>query len=894
MRGSRLLACAAAAALISLPCAQSKAPREIKAEDLKAIGWRSIGPANMGGRVADICMAPGNSKEFFVAFGVSGLWKTTNRGTTFSPVFDQYITNSTGSVIVADAPANWPGWKDEKANGKPEELAQKGKGKIVWLGSGEGNGRNSSSWGHGVYRSTDGGSSFKHVGLEDSHDIPRLAVDPRNPDVCYVAAMGHLWGPNKTRGVFKTEDGGKNWKPSLQINENTGAIDVILDAKNPDTVYAAMYMRRRTPYSFISGGKEGGIYKSTDAGRSWHKLTNGLPAQSGRIGLDIYRKNPNIVYAIIESDIGGPTNLDDDRSRAGGIFRSDDGGNTWTRLHGRVPRAFYFAKVRVDPDDDQRVYLIGYGVDVSDDGGHNFRRTTYKTHGDVHAFVIDPQDHDHLLMGDDGGIFQSFDRGETWDYLNTIAVGQFYNVAVDMSDPYRVFGGLQDNGSWMGPSSTMHEYWGTNSGIWNADWHMITDSDGFHCAFDPEDPNILYSEGQGADLDRTNIATGQVHHLTPSQKEGLPGFRFNWNSPFLYSSHEPRTLYLGGNYVFKLTNRGDNWEIISPDLTKHEIEKDITVGSNAETYGTVVALAESPIQQGLLWAGSDDGLIHVTTDDGAHWTNVTPAIVGGHYIAKIKASSHDKNVAYAAIDMHRADNMDPLLIMTRDMGRTWQNITSNLPKGWSTKSVWEDLENPNVLYCGTQNGMYFSYDQGKHWIKINGESLPTVPIEDIVQHPREMDLVLATHGRSIWIMDDASPYSQTTQTVLDSPLHLFDIRPAKERQRVFGGGFLGNRDFKAANAPLGARINYWVRDYTGDDVSIQITDAKDHKIRSLSGPGKPGYNRVIWDLLPEEEMRVPGQGQGPGELLFVPPGDYNVTISMGAEKMTKTVKVIAP
>jgi photosystem II stability/assembly factor-like uncharacterized protein len=898
MRLSPLAACAAVLALPVLGITQTKPtpPRELKAEDLHGLAWRSIGPANMGGRVADIALAPGNGKEFFVGFGVSGVWKTTNLGTTFTPVFDHDITNSVGSVVVADAPPNWAGWKDEKDVPKPADLEKKGKAKIVWIGSGEGNGRNSSSWGHGVFRSTDGGESFKNVGLEDSHDIPRLAVDPRNPDVCYAAALGHLWGPNKMRGVYKTEDAGKTWKAVLQIDENTGAIDVLLDPKSPDTVYAAMYMRRRTPYSFSSGGRQGGIYKSTDAGRTWAKLTNGLPAQSGRIGLDIYQKNPNTLFALVESDQGGGGNIDDDRSRVGGLFRSDDAGKSWTRLHGRVPRAFYFSKVRVDPVDDQRVYITGYEVNVSDDGGHTFRRGfSDKTHGDVHALVIDPADHDHLLLGDDGGIFQSFDKGETWDFINTIPVGQFYNVAADMSTPYRVFGGLQDNGSWMGPSATNTDYWGTgtpSAGILNGDWKMITDSDGFHCAFDPLDQNIVYSEGQGCDLYRTNLITGKQRRITPVPKEGQAGFRFNWNSPFLISKHEPGTLYVGGNYVFRLTERGDNWERISPDLTKHEIEKDTTTGSNAETYGTVVALAESPLAKGTLWAGSDDGLIHVTTDGGANWRDVTPKELAGHYVAKLRTSSHNKDWAYAAIDAHRDDNMDPLLLATQDGGKSWQNITGDLPKGWSTKSIGEDLNNGSVLYAGTQNGMYFSYDRGKHWVKLSGDSLPTVPVEDILQHPRDGDLILATHGRSIWVMDDATPLSQTTPAVVASPLYLYDLKEGVPRVRLNSGGLAGHRGFHAVNPPLGVKISYWVKD-AGEDVAITIEDAKQHKVRTLSGSGKAGINRVVWDLQPEENMRVNGNGEEPGEPIFVAPGEYTVTLKMGKEKVSKKVRVLA-
>ncbi|HEY3780521.1 MAG TPA: hypothetical protein VGL56_05515 [Fimbriimonadaceae bacterium] len=880
-------------ALTAISQAQEKGPRQIKDSDLKGLAWRSIGPANMGGRVADICFVPGSFKSFYVAYGIGGVWKTNNLGTTFSPIFDHEVTNSVGSVVAADAPTTWPGW--DKGT-KPAGREKQGKGKIVWVGTGEGNGRNSSSWGHGVYRSTDGGSSFKNMGLEDSEDIPRLAVDPRNPDVCYVAAMGHLWGPNKMRGVYKTVNGGKTWTPSLQIDENTGAIDVILDPKNPDTVYAAMYARRRTAYSFISGGKQGGIYKSTNAGRSWTKLTNGLPKTSGRIGLDIYAKNPKELFALVESDEGGSYNLDDDRSRSGGLFHSSDAGVTWTKLHSRVPRAFYFAKVRVDPEDDQRVYILGYSVDVSDDGGHTFRKgLTDKTHGDVHALVIDPKDHEHLLLGDDGGLFQSHDKGDTWEFMDNMAVGEFYDLAVDNSTPYNIMGGLQDNGTWVGPSSSITDFWtagGPGVGITNSSWRMVTDSDGFHCAFDPTDSSIVYSEGQGADLDRTNLATGAHHHLTPIPKEGQPGYRFNWNSPFLYSVHEPQTLYLGGNYVFKLTKRGDDWEKISPDLTKHEIEKDVTTGSNAETYGTVVALNESPLEQGMLWAGSDDGLIHVTTDDGATWNDVTPKAVAGHYVAKLKASCHDKNRAFAAIDMHRDDNMDPLLLMTTNLGKSWTDITGDLPKGWSTKAVWEDLKNPNVLYCGTQNGLYFTYSLAHpHWIKINGGSLPTVPVEDILQHPKTMDLIAATHGRSIFVLDDSTPYSQTTQKVVDSQLFLFHPQPARPAFHLGSGQVLADRQFRAANASQGARINYWVKDYTGDDVSILIEDSKGHKVRSLSGPGKPGYNRVLWDLQPDDNMRINGNLEEPGDPIFVAPGDYKVTISMGKEKMSDTIHV---
>lgn len=870
--------------------AQKKDPEPNRTDWFKPLPWRSVGPANMGGRLADIALSPSNPKTFFLGFGTSGLWKTTNMGTTFTPVFDKEATSSIGSVVVCDAPANWSGWKEDlKDDPEPptgDKLIEKGKGKIVWVGTGEGNGRNSSSWGHGVYRSTDGGTTFKNVGLDDSHDIPRLAVDPRNPDVCYAAALGHLWGPNKERGVYKTEDAGKSWKPVLQIDENTGAIDVLIDPSNPDTVYAAMYMRLRTPYSFTSGGPKGGIYKSTDAGRSWKKVANGLPAQTGRIGLDLYKKDTKELFALVESDEGGGRNIDDDRSRHGGLFKSTDGGNSWTRIHGRVPRAFYFSKVRVDPTDDKRIYILGYGIDYSDDGGATFHTGMGgNAHGDCHVLVVDPTDHDHLLLGDDGGLFQSFDRGKTWSYNNTIAVGEFYEVAYDMQTPYRLMGGLQDNGSWMGPSSKLSD------SIFNADWKFITDSDGFHCAFDPEDPNIFYTEGQGADLYRTNFTTGKLDSITPVPKEGSPRFRFNWNSPLLVSKHHPKTLYVAGNYVFKLLNRGDDWEKISPDLTKHDPQTIETTGSNAETYGTVVSLCESSIKPGLLWTGSDDGMIYLTEDDGKNWRDVTPKEVAGHYISKIEASHSNPAIAYVTVDAHRSNVFDPMVLMTEDSGKSWKNITGDLPKGWSAMAVREDAFNPGVIYVGTQAGMFFTYDKGKHWVSLNGDSLPTVPVYDIQQHPRERDLILATHGRSIYEMDDASPLSQMSEAIAAMPFHVFDVRPGKPQYGLWEWT-PGDQWFKGKVKPSGANIDYWLKPGETGGVSILIETPSGVKVRELTGTTNGGLNRVTWDLLPEQDQRVNGNGEAPGEPIFVPPGDYKVTVTHGKLREVKTLKVL--
>lgn len=911
-----------ATAVAAVPAAAGA--RTLRADDLKALAWRSIGPANMGGRVADIAFAPGRSKTFFVATGTGGLWKTTNAGTTFAPVFDKEATASIGSVVVADAPPDWPGWKDEppevppgKDEAKKDEAKKedkdRGKAKIVWVGTGEGNGRNSSSWGRGVYRSTDGGATFANVGLPDSRDVPRLAVDPKDPDVCFAAALGRLWGPNAERGVYLTRDGGKTWKAVLQIDADTGACDVILDPSNPHTVYAAMYMRRRTGWSFQSGGPKGGIFRSDDGGSTWKQLQKGLPAQTGRIGLDLFAKDPRIVYAVVESDEGGHgLGLDDDQSRAGGVFRSDDRGETWTRVSERNPRAFYFSKVRVDPQDAERVYLLGFGLYVSDDGGKHWRANgATRPHGDLHAMAIDPADPEHIVLGTDGGIYQSFDRAATWDYLDRMPLGEFYNIAIDLSDPYRVAGGLQDNGSWVGPSANFRETSGDKpgepgGGITTHDWDYYFDADGYHCAFDPTDPNVLYAEGQGGVIARVDLATAVSRNLRPAPKEGQSAYRFNWNSPFIVSPHvkrgDPTILYSGGNCVFRLLDGGERWERISEDLSARDVDRILTVGSAAETYGTVVSLAESPLAAGTLWAGTDDGRVHVTRNGGGSdrkgWTDVTPKEVGGRYISRIEASHHAVETAYVAVDGHRLDDDAPYLLATDDAGRTWRSIAGDLPTGAPVLVVREDRWNANVLYAGTEVAIYATIDRGAHWVRMNGGeagedgSLPTVAVDDIQQHPREKDLVIGTHGRSIWVLDDASPLSQLDGGVLEEELHLFAIEPAKPR--VFRGreGFWSERMFRASNPPMGARIDYWLRDRTDDKVSVAIVDAKGNAVRQLGGSGQAGMNRVVWDLQPDEPQRLPDRDADLGHKNFVPPGEYTVTVSFGKKKATGKVTVL--
>ena len=934
-----VLALACALATLPLPALAQDSPRPVARADLRALAWRSVGPSNMGGRVADIALAPSDPRTFYVAYATGGLFKSTNRGTSLTPVFDREATTCIGSVAVADAPPSWPGWAAEEAALTQEERAakeqerakarerdpdaftraenEKGRAKIVWVGTGEGNNRNSSSWGHGVYRSTDAGATWTHLGLEATHNIPQLAIDPRDPDTCYVAAMGQLWSRNPERGLYKTSDAGKSWTPVLQIDDATGCCDVVIDPKNPDTLYAAMYRRIRTAWSYESGSDNAGIFRSADAGKSWARLTNGLPARSGRIGLALHAANPSILAAIVESDDGGwGTDPFDNISRSGGVFRSEDAGDSWTRLSNLTPRSFYFSRIAIDPKDPNRVYLPGWTLWTSDDAGKTFREhANRKPHVDYHAFEINPDDTDHLLMGTDGGAYQSFDRGASWQFIDTVAVGQFYNIALDLRDPYRIAGGLQDNGTWLGANRSMWDsgpeaFMGSNAvGITSAEWKFISGGDGFHAAFELAHPkgehDYFYSESQGGYLVRTDLTTGVAKRLRPSPKEGQPRFRFNWNSPFFISPHDHTTLYLGGNYVFRLTERGERWERISEDLSTRDLTKVESVGSEAETHGTVVSLAESELARGAIWAGTDDGRIHLTTDAGAAWRDVTPPAVAGRYVARLEPSRFDPARAYAAIDGHRSGDYAPLLLVTRDSGATWDDITGDLPRppeGACTKVIREDRQNPDVLYCGTERGIFVTLDAGSHWITLAGAagstdkhardpgpSLPHVPVDDILQHPRTLDLVIATHGRSIYIMDDASALGQLTPDVAARPLHAFTPRDARPRVHLWYDGTYGDNFFTAGNPPPGAIISYWLRDEQDEPPTVTIADAQGRTVRTLTGDRRAGINRVEWDLQADPKERIPNPAY---DTSFVPAGNYDVTITLGAHTSRATLTVL--
>jgi photosystem II stability/assembly factor-like uncharacterized protein len=838
-------------------------PYQLIAKQMK---WRSIGPANMGGRVSDIAVDPKKPYTIYIALGTGGLIKSTDNGTSWSGSFERQPVASTGAVAVAPTDS-----------------------KTVWVGTGEPNGRNSSSWGDGVYKSTDGGATWANMGLRDSQDISRIVIDPADANTVYVAALGHLWGANKERGVFKTTDGGKTWTPSFQIDESTGAIDLLMDPSDHNTLYAAMYYRRRTPYSFTSGGETGGLFKTTDAGRTWKKLSAGLPPNTGRIGLDVYRKNPNVLYAIVESDFGGGSPIFESKSKAGGVFRSEDKGETWKRVNQLAPRSFYFSQIRIDPNDEGRTYVLAFGLHVSDDGGKTFRSDGGKNvHPDLHAMWIDPANPDHLLLGTDGGIYTSYNRAESWAHVNNFPIGEFYRVTADMQRPYNIAGGLQDNFSWVGPSQTRNR-----DGITNADWRSLGGGDGMYCAIDPTDPNIIYSESQNGTISRLNLKTGERKGIQPSAKEGQQAFRFNWTTPFWLSHYDPTVIYLGGNHLFKLTERGDKWESISPDLSTRDVERITTTGSGAETNGTIYTISESPITRGLLWAGTDDGKIWMTRNEGREWADLTgnlPREARGLWVSRLEASHFEEGTAFVAIDGHRNDVYAPFVFMTTDFGKTWRSINSNLARNAPVKVVREDPFNKNLLFLGTEFGFYISFNRGGSWTKFM-PGLPTVAVDDIMVHPRDRDLIIGTHGRSLYIMDDIRPLEELTPEAQNEALHLFSIRPALEFYYLPGAiEYSGKDKFKAPNPPFGTYISFYLKSYAGEDYSITIADSNGKTVRKLSGPTLPEFNRVVWNLRPDS---TDDDGGGDGQPKFVKPGEYTVTLTVGDKKATQKVTVEA-
>jgi photosystem II stability/assembly factor-like uncharacterized protein len=864
-------------------------------KNLKA---RWIGPAVMGGRVSDIAIDPRNPFVFYVGLAHGGVFKTSDNGVAFEPIFDREPMLSIGAIAVAPSDSE-----------------------VVWVGTGEANDRNSSDWGDGVYRSTNGGETWQNVGLKESRAVARIAVEPQRPEVAYVAAMGNLWKDGGERGLYKTTDAGKTWKLILHApsphDVRTGCGDVVIDPANPQIVYAALYARQRAPWSFasgpsVTGGADvGGIFKSTNAGATWKKLGGGLPGQTGRIGLAISASDPKVVMAVVQSYEGGFSKLDDLHSKSGGLFRSEDGGEKWTRTSTLDPRPFYFSQIRIDPANNQRVYLLGFALLVSDDGGKNFREDlSEKVHPDCHALAIQPgtlpppkppkpeeknpatarpkpQVCQRLLLGTDGGLYQSFAGGKDWEHLNRIPAGEFYRISLDDTEPYfRIAGGLQDNENWVGPSGVQ-----SKEEIRNCDWTALSGGDGFYVLFDPNDRDTFYAESQDGEVHRINLRNGELRRLRPEPAEGQPRYRFNWNSPMLMSRHQPGVIYLGGNCVFKLTERMEKYSVISPDLTRNEPERTTAVGSGAENYGTVFSLAESPRRAGLLWAGTDDGRLWITENDGGKWTELSgnlPEPARGQWVARIEPSHTDSNAAYVVTSAYRSGDDRPMIVRTTDLGKTWQSVSGDLPADTPVEVVREDPLNSRLLYAGTHFGLFASFDQGAHWVRIG--DVPSVRVDDIRIHPRTSDLVVATHGRSIAILDDTVPFREFTPEIAAKPAHLFSARAVTGAYLRPGfADWNGKGVYRGQNPAEGALFTVWARQFTGDEIKITVTTSTGQPVAKLTAPGTPGFTRLNWDLRPTKDVMAEYGGDDPKRL--VPAGDYRAELTFGTTKMTQTLHV---
>ncbi len=858
----------------SLPAiAQDKSENKLDDTFLKNLQFRAIGPANMGGRIDDIAVVENNPSTFYVGAATGGVWKTTNNGTTFAPVFDGQSSTSIGDISIAPSDPS-----------------------IVWVGTGEPNNRQSSSWGDGVYRSLDAGKTWQNMGLRDSKHIGRIVIDSRDPNIVYVAVVGHLWGPNKERGVYKTTDGGKTWSNVLFINEDTGVIDLAMDPESPMTIYAAAYQRRRTPWGFNGGGAGSALYKTIDGGATWTRLTKGLPeGTTGRIGVDVYRGNPNIVYALVEN-------------AKGGTFRSDDRGETWRKMSDMDSRPMYYSQIRIDPNNDQRMWQLAANMYVSDDGGKTWNSNlVQRIHGDFHAMWIDPANSNHVLTGSDGGLHASYDRGRTWDFINTIPLGQFYEVSLDNQKPFWVYGGLQDNGSWSGPSGTLNQ-----EGITNDDWFRTGGGDGFYSVVDPTDPGIIYVESQNGSVSRLEVKTGERKSIKPEARPGEKRYRFDWNSPIVISPHNNRMIYFAGNRVFRSTDRGNTWTW-SDDLTKDQDREKLPImgalpdknmlsrHDGTETFGQIVTLAESPLKEGLLYAGTDDGNLQISRDSGKTWKNITgdiPGVPNGTYVSRIVPSRYAEGTAYLTLDGHRADDYNTYVFVTQDYGESWKPIKANLPAGVTARVIREHPRNQNLLFLGTEFGAFVSFDRGGRWTRLKG-NLPLVRVDDIQIHPRDNALVLATHGRSVWVLDDLSPLESASENILTSDIHLFDVSPATHFRLYGRKGSTGHKYFSAPNPPYGAVINYYLKDKPKDDVKITITDKSGAVVRDLKGPKEAGLSRVVWDLRLNPPAPPPeGQGEGGGGGFFgaprgprVQPGVYVLKISAGDKTATGNVLV---
>ena len=831
--------------------------------DLKA---RHIGPAIMSGRITDLEGHPTNSRIVYAGTAGGGVWKSSDGGATFAPIFDDNI-QSIGTVALD------PNNPDDR----------------IWVGTGETWTRNSTSVGNGLYESVDGGVSWRKLGFDKSDRISSIEFHPENPQIVYVGVLGALWGDSEERGIYKTTDGGATWEKILYINEKTGASDLVMDPKNPDILYASMWEFRRTPWSFSSGGQYSALLKSTDGGKSWNKIHNGFPAgKLGRIAVAVAPSNPSVLYAVLETE----------QKKDRGLYRSDDAGKNWKLLNGDfglVVRPFYFSRIVVDPQNEDIVVKAGLYGSISRDGGKTFRNMG-NMHADIHDILFDSKDSDRLYAATDGGVYRSWDGGSTMEIVENMPVSQFYHLSVDNAQPYNIYGGLQDNGSWYGPSSSP-------GGVEARDWTRIGQGDGFRVLKHAE-KNIIYSEMQGAEnVWRYNADEDRLTTIQPLPEKGDPKLRFNWNAPIALSPRHPDRIYIGSQFLHQSDDMGNTWKKISPDLTTNDPKKQNQAesgglsidNSGAENHTTIFTIAESPLSDQVIWVGTDDGNIQITRDGGKSWTN-TVANIGGlpanSWVYHIEASSHNEGTAYAVFDRHTYNDMKPYVFKTSDYGKNWQSITTENIEGF-TRSIQEDYVNPDLLFLGTEEGLYITIDGGKHWNKFTN-NMPSTAVHYIELQPQTNDLVLATHGRGIIIVDDISPLREINQEVLAKDVHFFDTGVATIPEQSNFGGASTETQFVGANPTKSAKIIYYLKKrHTFGKMKLEIQDENGKVITEL-GPGKSkGINQVTWNFStkPPKMAKAKTFAFGGFTSPRVTAGNYKVVLTKGKETYTHPLVV---
>jgi photosystem II stability/assembly factor-like uncharacterized protein len=875
---------------------------------LRAFVYRNVGPFRMSARASCIAVPAAPATDhlytFYVATWTGGVFKTTNNGTTFRPVFDGQNKLTIGAIAVA--PSN---------------------PKIVWVGTGDPRGARSSFPGDGVYKSMDAGETWTNVGLRDSHHISRVIIHPTNPDIVYVAAMGHLYSANEERGVFKSTDGGRSWKRALFVNNRIGVIDLAINPRNPDTLYAAAYDMRRTAWNFVNAGPESGIYKTVDGGGSWTRLSGGFPTgRIGKIGLDIYPKNPEVLYALVNNcnpglkpgTARGCTGGQRAGLVGGELYRTQDGGRSWTKMNPAdvdlCPKGSGyigsgdedcngFTQVRVDPNNDQNVFAVSNELWKSVDGGRTWRGGNSRTSdvfpnifGDVRTLWIDPQNSERMIIGDDGGFCLSYDGGKSSDHISHLPVGECYGVGVDMDDPYNIYASLQDHEHWKAPSI------GPRGNLSILDWVAISSGDGMFTRVDPNDSRWAYTASEWGGLYRIDQQLGYRVNIRPTRPAGGAPYRSIWGTPLHVSPHNGSTIYTGGEVLLKSVDRGDHWIEISPDLSTNDPSKlaaSTEPGVQPPIYWfSISTISESPVTPGVIWVGTCDGRVHVTKNGGGAWTDVTQAIAaaGGPkeiYVSRVVASHHAAGRAYVAKSGNKMDDFRPFLCSTEDFGATWTSISGNLPNE-PIHVVWEDGKNPDLLFVGNGGGVFVSINRGKRWVKMNN-NIPNVPVLDLCVHPREQDLVVGSMGRGVFITN-IGPLEELSEAILEKDIHLFGIKPAVQRIIwSFGANdrLFAQRYIVTPNEPSGMLIRYYLKNARNNSASIVITDFLGREVARLKGEATAGINTVVWNMRAgaAEGARAGGGRGGYSPEQWVPLGDYLVTLEIGGQKFTQPVRI---